>query len=154
MDFWKYSYSIIEYNIPSSWVKMLLLCFTYKMDINGNFCFLDYSDNSSRCYWHSPCLKARGFLVHRVSVSWCAFPSALQRRGVAPQPSRIAPTKLEGVSPQAYVPVCPTVLSPFCRIFIAALTSRSSTYPHWQTWVRVERDFWTLTPQWEQIWLV
>jgi hypothetical protein len=53
-------------------------------------------------------------------------------------------------SPSFKDSVCPTVLRAFFRMFLAALTSLSSQYPHEQTWVLVDRDFVTFFPQLEQ----
>ena len=51
-----------------------------------------------------PGVNARGFLVHRANL-----------------PRSVAEPKQRSFSPQALIPVCPTVFSPFLKMLIAAL---------------------------------
>jgi uncharacterized protein YjbI with pentapeptide repeats len=68
----------------------------------------------------TPIAKSEGFLVHRVSLIWQDV-SNQTRGNLSPPP---CPPDVGGVGG---VSVCPTVLSPFLRILIAALISLSST---------------------------
>ena len=75
--------------------------------------------------------------------------------GVSPHPHYVgAPKPPVVASGVAKVPVCPTVLNPRLRIFLAAFSSRSRTHPQAQTWVRVDNVFFTMLEQLEHSWLV
>ena len=45
-------------------------------------------------------------------------------------PDRFSSAKIEASSPQALDPVCPTVLSPKDKMFLAAFSSRPRVHPH------------------------